>query len=116
VNLRELVGVLGDRGFLRLAARYWRTGATEMIRDLSRRLFLRAIQRYTPDVTLHDIAWGPSGIRAQALRRDGSLVEDFSVGGGEHVLHVRNAPSPAATASLAIGRSLASMAIERFAI
>jgi L-2-hydroxyglutarate oxidase LhgO len=104
VDVRELAGVLGDRGFLRLATA---TGgpAPRMVRDLSRRLFLRAIQRYTPEVVLDDIAWGPSGIRAQALRRDGSLVEDFSVGGGEHVLHVRNAPSPAATASLAIGRS-----------
>jgi len=114
VNVREMAGVLGDRGFLRLAARSWRAGATETARDLSRRLFLRAIQRYTPAVTLDDIGWGPSGIRAQALRRDGTLLEDFSIGGGEHVLHVRNAPSPAATASLAIGRSLARMAIERF--
>ncbi len=116
LDVHELAGVIGDRGFLRLAARYWRTGATEMVRDLSRRLFLRAIQRYTPEVTLEDIAWGPSGIRAQAVRRDGSLVEDFSVGGGEHVLHVRNAPSPAATASLSIGRELARMAIERFGL
>jgi L-2-hydroxyglutarate oxidase len=116
VEVREMAGVLGDRGFLRLASRYWRTGGTEMIRDLSRRLFLRAIQRYTPAVTLADIEWGPSGIRAQAIRRNGSLVEDFSIGGGEHVLHVRNAPSPAATASLAIGRTLAKLAVERFGL
>jgi L-2-hydroxyglutarate oxidase LhgO len=113
---RELAAIVTDRGFLRLAGRFWRTGATEQVRDLSRRLFLRSIRRYTPEVTLDDIAWGPSGIRAQALRRNGTLVEDFSIGGGSHVLHVRNAPSPAATASLAIGRTLASVAIERFGI
>jgi L-2-hydroxyglutarate oxidase LhgO len=77
---------------------------------------VRAIARYTPEITLADVSWGPSGIRAQALRRDGTLVEDFSIGGGEHVLHVRNAPSPAATASLAIGRVLSGQAIERFGL
>jgi L-2-hydroxyglutarate oxidase LhgO len=114
VDPRELAAILGDRGFLRLAGRYWRTGATEMVRDLSRRLFLRALRRYTPGLQLADLAWGPSGIRAQALRRDGTLVEDFAVTGGAHVLHVQNAPSPAATASLAIGRVLAAKAVERF--
>ncbi len=116
VDLRELAGTLGDRGFLRLAARYWQVGAIEMVRDLSLRLFLDALQRFTPALALGDLAWGPSGIRAQALRRNGTLVEDFAITGGEHVLHVVNAPSPAATASLAIGRELAGMAIERFGI
>jgi L-2-hydroxyglutarate oxidase LhgO len=116
VDLRELAGILGDRGFLRLAGRYWRSGAAELARDLSLRLFLRALRRYTPGLALADLAWGPSGIRAQALRRDGSLVEDFAIARGEHVLHVQNAPSPAATASLAIGRELAGMAIEQFGI
>ena len=114
VDVRELASILGDRGFLRLARRYWRTGATEMVRDLSRRLFLRALRRYTPGLELADLAWGPSGIRAQALRRDGTLVEDFAITGGPHVLHVQNAPSPAATAGLAIGRELAARAVERF--
>jgi L-2-hydroxyglutarate oxidase len=116
VNLRELAGILGDRGFMRLAGRYWQTGAAELLRDLSLRRFLRALQRYTPGLTLADLAWGPSGIRAQALRRDGTLVEDFAIAGGVHVLHVQNAPSPAATASLAIGRELATRAVERFGI
>ena len=114
VDLRELAGILGDRGFLRLAGRYWRAGGAEMIRDLSLRLFLRALQRYTPSVTLADLAWGPSGIRAQALRRNGALVEDFAIARGPHVLHVQNAPSPAATASLAIGRELAATAVGQF--
>ncbi|MCU0506254.1 MAG: L-2-hydroxyglutarate oxidase [Chloroflexi bacterium] len=116
VDLRELGGILGDRGFLRLAGRYWRVGAAEMLRDLSLRLFLRALQRTTPGLTLADLSWGPSGIRAQAIRRDGTLVEDFAITGGPRVLHVQNAPSPAATASLAIGREIAGMAVARFEI
>lgn len=116
VDLRDLAGILSDRGFLRLAGRYWRAGAAELIRDLSLPLILRALRRYTPGLELADLAWGPSGIRAQAVRRNGTLVEDFAITGGDHVLHVQNAPSPAATASLAIGRELAGMAIERFEI
>ena len=114
VDLRELAGILGDRGFLRLAGRYWRAGGAEMVRDMSLRLFLRALQRFTPGIALADLAWGPSGIRAQALRRNGSLVEDFAIARGPHVLHVQNAPSPAATASLAIGRELAATAVGQF--
>jgi L-2-hydroxyglutarate oxidase LhgO len=116
VDARELAGILGDRGFLRLAGRYWRAGAAEMVRDLSLRLFLRALQRFTPSIALADLAWGPSGIRAQALRRNGSLVEDFAIARSPHVLHVQNAPSPAATASLAIGRELATRAVGQFEI
>lgn len=116
VDARELAGILGDRGFLRLAGRYWRAGAAEMVRDLSLRLFLRALRRYTPGIALADLRWGPSGIRAQALRRDGTLVEDFAIARGDHVLHVLNAPSPAATASLAIGRELAATAVGQFGL
>jgi len=116
VDVRELAGILGNRGFLRLAGRYWRVGAAEMVRDLSLRLFLRALQRFTPGIVLADLSWGPSGIRAQAMRRDGSLVEDFAIARGPHVLHVQNAPSPAATASLAIGRELAAAAVGQFGL
>jgi (S)-2-hydroxyglutarate dehydrogenase len=116
VDVRELAGILGDRGFLRLAMRHWQTGAAELARDLSLRLFLRALQRYTPGLELADLSWGPAGIRAQAVRRNGTLVEDFAIAGGDRVLHVQNAPSPAATAGLAIGRELATMAVERFGI
>jgi L-2-hydroxyglutarate oxidase len=114
INPRELLGVLTYRGFLRLAARHWRTGTAEFWRDMSKRAFLRELQRQVPELQSQDIVFGPSGVRAQALDPDGSLVDDFRLGGGRHVLHVRNAPSPAATASLAIARELADMAIERF--
>jgi L-2-hydroxyglutarate oxidase LhgO len=113
-SMGDLGGVVASRAFLRLAVRYWKTGAAEMIRDYSKRAFYRALRRYVPDLGLNQLEPGPSGVRAQALDRDGSLVDDFRLGGDEHVLHVRNAPSPAATASLAIGRVLAAEASQRF--
>ena len=114
VDPGELLSVLAYRGFQRLAMRYWRTGTAEFLRDLSKRLFFHELRRRVPELRLRDIEFGPSGVRAQALDPDGSLVDDFRFGAGRHVLHVRNAPSPAATASLAIGREVAARAIERF--
>jgi len=114
LNLRDLASTLAFRGFQRLALRYLRTGLAEMRRDWSKRAFLGELQRYVPELRGDQIVFGPSGVRAQALDRDGQLVDDFSLGGSRRVLHVRNAPSPAATASLAIGRVLVETAIERF--
>ena len=114
VNLRDLRSTLAYRGFQRLAVRHLRTGLAEVWRDWSKRAFLRELQRYVPDLRGEQLVFGPSGVRAQALDRDGQLVDDFSLGGSRRVLHVRNAPSPAATASLAIGRVLVETAIERF--
>ena len=116
VDLRELASILRFPGFRRIARRYLRTGLAEMWRDWNKAAFLAAIQRYVPEVRSEDITFGSAGIRAQALAADGSLVEDFLVTESAHVLHVRNAPSPAATASLAIGRELAERAIRSFAI
>lgn len=114
LNLRDLGSTLAYRGFQRLALRYLRTGLAEMWRDLSKRAFLGELRRYVPDLRGEQLVFGPSGVRAQALDRDGRLVDDFSLGGSRRVLHVRNAPSPGATASLAIGRVLVETAIERF--
>jgi L-2-hydroxyglutarate oxidase len=114
LNLRDLASTLAFRGFQRLALRYLRTGLAEMRRDWSKRAFLGELQRYLPELRGDQIVFGPSGVRAQALDRDGQLVDDFSLGGSRRVLHVRNAPSPAATASLAIGRVLVETAVERF--
>jgi len=115
VSVRDLAATLAYPGFLRLAARNVRMGAAEMWRDVSRRAFLHAIQRYVPDLRSDQLRFGPSGVRAQALDRDGTMVDDFRLGGRDRILHVRNAPSPAATSSLAIGRTLADAALERFA-
>ena len=107
VDLRDLAGALTYRGFQRVARRFWRMGAAEMWRDLSKGAYVREMQRYLPDIRSEHVRFGPSGVRAQAVAYDGTLVDDFSLGGSGRLLHVRNAPSPAATSSLAIGRMLA---------
>jgi L-2-hydroxyglutarate oxidase LhgO len=110
----DLLGTLTDRGFLRLASRYLGTGLAEMWRDWWKPAFVRELQRYVPEIRSDQLRFGPSGVRAQALGRDGTLVDDFVLGGGSpRVIHVRNAPSPAATSSLAIGGMLATTALER---
>ncbi len=114
VDLRDLTETLAYRGFLRLAGRHLRTGLAEMWRDVSRTAYAAELRRYVPDLRTDDLVAGPSGVRAQAVAIDGTLVDDFRLGGSRRLLHVHNAPSPGATASLAIGRVLAERAIERF--
>jgi len=115
VRPQDLAQALFNRGFQRLARKYWRMGAIEMWRDYSKRAFWRSVKRYLPDVTLDDMVPGPSGVRAQALDPAGALVDDFVVDQqGDRIMHVRNAPSPAATSSLAIGRLIADTAEKAF--
>jgi L-2-hydroxyglutarate oxidase LhgO len=102
-DLRE---ILGYRGFRQFARQHWRTGVAEMHGSLSTRRFVAAAARYVPELTVADVLPGPAGIRAQALDVDGSLVDDFRVHRRGRVLAVRNAPSPAATSSLAIAEHL----------
>ncbi|MET0772675.1 MAG: L-2-hydroxyglutarate oxidase [Candidatus Limnocylindrales bacterium] len=116
LSLRDLGGALAYPGFIRLARRYWRTGFAEQWRDWNKAAFVGEVQRYVPEIRSEQLVFGPSGVRAQALARDGSMVDDFLLGGSDRVLHVRNAPSPAATSSLAIGRVLAEEAIGRFGL
>ncbi len=116
VSPRDLAAWLTWPGFWRMAAPCVRTGLEEMWRDISKGAFLRSLQRYVPELRIEDMAFGPSGIRAQSLAADGRLVDDFSLGEAEGIIHVRNAPSPAATASLAIGQMLAERTIERFGL
>lgn len=116
IDLRDLAGTLAYRGFQRLAVRHLRMGAAELWRDISKRAYVREMQRYIPELTGRQVRFGPSGVRAQAVARDGTMVDDFSLGGTGRILHVRNAPSPGATASLAIGRVLAETAVERFGL
>lgn len=105
---RDLGQALAARGFRRLARKHWRTGAAEMWRDLSKRAFVREVQRFVPAVTAADVLPGPSGVRAQAVSPDGTLVDDFVIETtADGVVHVRNAPSPGATSSLAIARHIA---------
>jgi L-2-hydroxyglutarate oxidase LhgO len=116
VDLRDLWSALSAPGFQRLAIKYWRTGAGEMARDFSKKLFVEAAQRYVPELTPDGVTEGPSGIRAQALSPGGSLVDDFVFDHDGPIIHVRNAPSPAATSSLMIGDYVAGMAAERFSL
>lgn len=103
---RELAQAVGNRGFATFARAHWRTGVTEMAGSLSRRRFVAAAQRYVPDLTVDDVVRGPAGIRAQAMDADGSLVDDFRIERHGRVTALRNAPSPAATSSLAIAEHL----------
>jgi L-2-hydroxyglutarate oxidase len=116
LNVGDLAGTLAYPGFLRLAGRYLRTGLAEMWRDWSKSAFVRELQRYVPEIRPDQLTFGPSGVRAQAIARNGSLFDDFSLGGSGRMLHVQNAPSPGATSSLAIGRMLADQARERFGL
>jgi L-2-hydroxyglutarate oxidase LhgO len=104
IDPRDLADALGYKGFRALAMRYWRTGLAEMARDWAKPLFLGALRRYVPELTLRDLAPGPSGVRAQALDESGRLLDDFAFDESERVLNVRNAPSPAATSSLALAK------------
>src|SRR5213594_3702680 len=116
VHAGELWQTLGYRGFWAMARRYWRTGSYEMFRSLSRRAFVRALQRLVPAVGLGDVARGGAGVRAQAVTPEGALVDDFRIVEAPDAVHVLNAPSPAATASLAIGQHIAGLAAERFGL
>lgn len=113
VVLNELVETIGYRGFHRLARRYWRVGAVELWRSFSKRAFLKSLQRLIPGVELDDLLPGPAGVRAQAVARDGALVDDFHIVEAPAAVHVLNAPSPGATASLAIGDTIAGTVLGR---
>lgn len=113
---RDLCEILMFPGFWRMARRYWRTGLGEMVRSLSKKAFLEALQRLLPALTLEDLQPGGSGVRAQAIAPDGTLVDDFVIAASGATLHVLNAPSPGATASLAIGRLIAERAAQTFAL
>jgi L-2-hydroxyglutarate oxidase len=105
-SLPDLASSLAFPGFWRMSAKHWRSGLHEFHRSLSKPEFVRALQRLIPDVREQDLVPGGAGVRAQALRRDGTLVDDFQFVPSGKMLHVLNVPSPAATASLVIGRAI----------
>jgi L-2-hydroxyglutarate oxidase LhgO len=108
----DLASSLAFPGFWRMAAKHWRSGLHEFHRSFSKSEFVRALQRFLPEVREEDLVPGGSGVRAQALRRDGTLVDDFQFVPSGKMLHVLNVPSPAATASLLIGRAIVDTAEE----
>jgi L-2-hydroxyglutarate oxidase len=103
VNWKELWETLTYPGFMKLSAKHWRKGVYEMVQSLSKETYVRAAQHLIPEVTSDDFVPSPSGVRAQAVRRDGTLVDDFLIRATDRVVNVINAASPAATASLQIG-------------
>lgn len=107
VSPREIAGIVAWPGFRRIARRYWRTGLGEYRRSFSRRAFVAALARLVPEIRVEDLRPAGAGVRAQACARDGGLLDDFDIRHAGRVVHVCNAPSPAATASLAIGDAIA---------
>lgn len=112
-NLRDTCETLLWPGFRRVARKYWRTGLGEFHRSFSKAAFVRALQKLIPEIQAQHLDPGGAGIRAQACDRDGRLLDDFDIRCHGSIVHVCNAPSPAATASLAIGSTLAEQALSR---
>ncbi len=114
VNVRDLAESLTYPGFLRMAARNWKMWLGELWRSISKGAFVKSLQRLVPEIRSEHLHPSPAGVRAQALARDGSLVDDFAILESDRVVNVLNAPSPAATASLNIGRLIVGRLAKRF--
>jgi L-2-hydroxyglutarate oxidase LhgO len=114
VDPLDLLEMAAYPGFLKLATRFWHVGIGEMYRDVVRPAYVAALRRYIPELACEDCLPGPSGVRAQAMTMNGEIVDDFAFDASDAVLHVRNAPSPGATASLAIAREIVDEAAKRF--
>jgi len=113
ISPRDLMNTLTYGGFWRMALKYWKMGLGEFHRSFSKRAFVRALQRLVPELGEDDIRLGGAGVRAQAVDPAGRLVDDFRLVEAEGMVHVLNAPSPAATASISIGEKIAAMCRER---
>lgn len=115
-NLGDAISSFTFPGFWRMAAKYWRMGLDETFRASNKQAFTKALQKLVPEIREEDLIPGGSGVRAQALQRDGAMVDDFQFVAGPQMLHVLNVPSPAATASIPIGNAIAKMAQESFGL
>lgn len=115
-SFRDVLQMLGYKGFWRMAWKYGGTGMGELVRSFSKRAFLHALQRLIPELQMADIQRAGSGVRAQAVDPAGALVDDFRFVQAEHMIHVLNAPSPAATASISIGQTIADLAAKNFGL
>ncbi|MFY0601809.1 MAG: L-2-hydroxyglutarate oxidase [Cyclobacteriaceae bacterium] len=114
INIGDLAGSLAWKGFRKVASKYWKTGVGEFYRSFSKAAFTKALQELLPDIQQSDLEPGGSGVRAQACDKNGGLIDDFLILENEKVINVGNAPSPAATSSLAIGSHVAELALTRF--
>jgi (S)-2-hydroxyglutarate dehydrogenase len=116
INVSDLWRTLSFKGFWAMAGKYWQTGFGELYRSLSKSAFVAALQRLLPEISANDLVAGGAGVRAQAVSASGALVDDFVIRESRNAIHVLNAPSPGATASLAIGGSIAEMARKSFVL
>jgi len=114
INLFELLEVLSYSGFIKLALKYWRSGIEEMWRSFSKKAFVSSLQRLIPEISEGDLLVSPAGVRAQAVRPDGILEDDFLIKENKNIINVCNAPSPAATSSLNIGKQIVKVVEKRF--
>jgi L-2-hydroxyglutarate oxidase len=114
IRLRDLADTLAYPGFWKMAGRFWKTGMGEMWRSFSKHAFVKALQRLLPELRNEDVVASGSGVRAQAMDPSGKLLDDFHVVRAPRMIHVLNAPSPAATSSLRIGAAIAEMASQHF--
>jgi (S)-2-hydroxyglutarate dehydrogenase len=113
VNLRDCWDYITYKGFWMMAGRYWKVGAFELYRSYSKKIFLKALQKLVPSIQEKDLIIGGSGVRSQVVKIDGKMEDDFSIIEGSKSIHVLNAPSPAATASISIGKYLAKLTAEK---
>ena len=116
INLSDLWRTISFKGFWAITGKYWQTGFGELYRSLSKSAFVRALQKLLPEIRETDLVPGGSGVRAQAVSASGALVDDFVIKQSRNAIHVLNAPSPGATASLAIGQQICAMAEKNFGL
>lgn len=114
IDFKELWDTLTWPGFQKVAAKYWETGLGEMYRSFSKEAFTKALQELIPEIQISDLVEGGAGVRAQACDRSGGLLDDFSIIEDAKIINILNAPSPAATSSLSIGKTVSEMALTRF--
>lgn len=116
VNFSHAWQILSYKGFWSMAGKYWKMGLEEMYRSISKPAFVKALQRLLPDIRSEDLVPGGAGVRAQAVSASGALIDDFVITQTGNAIHVLNAPSPGATASLAIGKKIVEMASKAFSL
>ena len=114
VSVRDIAGALGFIGFWRMSRTHWLTGVKEQYRSLNKGAFVRSLQTLVPEIRSEDLHAPGAGIRAQAVDRRGKLLQDFSIAESANAIHVLNAPSPGATASLSISRHIVDLARDSF--
>ena len=113
ISIKDISQMISFPGFWKMAAKHYKMGFKEFYRSLSKKAFVKSLQKLIPEIREEDIVPGGAGVRAQALEKDGKLTDDFRIVEAEKMIHVLNAPSPAATASLSIGDKISELAINR---